>query len=711
MGVLLATKKEKLIESAQKNLKKKQIAKAIKDYVRIVELDPADVRARQKLAELYVRTDKKAEAFEEYEAVAKYFSGNGFYLKAIAIYKQMQRLDPGQISLFNRLAELNHKQGLLGNALAEYRNLVDYYERNGMVADQIKTLEKMHELDPDNLNIRIKLGETYARNEHPEEGLAELDSILEILGEKGDFDRILKLYKMFMPLYPNNDKLQTGLALAFYEKGDYRRGVAILVRQLQRKPDDPDLIRLIGRGYIDLKNWQKAQPYYRQLLEQDPSDLDSREALIDCEIGKGKFADALAELEEWKDAFFNAERLDRLRGFYESLKDRLDDDRVVQETLDAIYELTGEGDKILDMISSQEKPAVDEEPVIEETLSDELLGSVETDIKAEAEGFELTNNSDELSFDVVEDETLDLQLEVDQGDADPLPEDSGEDTFLELDLGDAADQPAEPGGDFDLDFDFEEEPASEETATEVVHNLQADLEEAEFYLQQGLHAEAEKLCRDILSYAPDAEECRKKLDEITALRQQEGGDDRAAAEVSSGADSTADVDFSLASLRPDADTEKKVFKTDVDEQIAADDMESHYNLGIAYREMGLFEDAIGEFDKALKEPSRYVDCQTLKGLCYADQGEYDQAEAMFREALASAYLEEGQKLNLGYELGQLYQHAQRPEEALESYQQVFAQDSHYRDVADRIAQLKGELGLLEVEVADDEDSRQRISFL
>jgi tetratricopeptide (TPR) repeat protein len=707
----LATKKDRLIESAQKSLKKKQIAKAIKDYVRIVELDPADVRARQKLAELYVRTDKKAEAFEEYESVAKYFSGNGFYLKAIAIYKQMQRLDPGQISIFNRLAELNHKQGLLGNALAEYRNLVDYYARNGMVADELKTLEKMHELDPGNLNIRIKLAETYARNEHPEEGLAELDAILETLGEKGDFDRILKLYKMFMPLYPNNEKMQTGLALAFYEKGDYRRGVAILVRQLQQKPDDPDLLRLIGRGYLDLKDWQKAQPYYRQLLEQDPSDLDSREALIDSEIGQEKFAEALAELEEWKDAFFNAERLERLRGFYELLKNRLGSNRAVQETLDAIYELTGDGDKILDMISTREEEEdVDDEPVNDETLSDELLGSVETDIDAEAEGFELTDNSDELTFDVVEEESLDLQLEVDRGDDAPLTEEPGTDAILELDLDDA-DQPADQDGGFDLDFDLEEEKPSEETASEVVHNLQADLEEAEFYLQQGLHAEAEKLCRDILSYAPDSEECRKKLDEITALRQQDSGADSAAADVSSSDAGSVAADFSLDALRTDADTEKKVFKTDVDEQIAADDMESHYNLGIAYREMGLFEDAIGEFDKALKEPSRYVDCQTLKGLCYIDQGEYDQAEAMFREALASAYLEESQKLNLGYELGQLYQQAQRPEEALESYQQVFAQDSRYRDVAERIAQLKGDLGLLDVEVADDEGSRQRISFL
>ncbi len=172
----MATTKDKLLESAQKNLKKKQVAKAIKDYVKIVELDPVDVRSRQKLAELYVRINKNSEAYEQYESVARYFSGNGFYLKAIAIYKQMQRLDTDQIALFSRLAELNEKQGLVGNAMAEYRNLVDYYGRNGMVADEIKTLEKMRDLDLNNLNVRVKLAEVLARNEREDEGYAELGS-------------------------------------------------------------------------------------------------------------------------------------------------------------------------------------------------------------------------------------------------------------------------------------------------------------------------------------------------------------------------------------------------------------------------------------------------------------------------------------------------------------------------------------------------------
>jgi tetratricopeptide (TPR) repeat protein len=709
----LATNKDKLLESAQKNLKKKQVGKAIKDYSKIVELDPADVRSRQKLAELYVRTNKNTEAYEQYESIAKYFSTNGFYLKAIAIYKQMQRLDPGQVALFNRLAELNEKQGMLGNAMAEYRNLVDYYGRNGMIADEIKTLEKMRDLDLNNLNVRVKLAEVFANNDREDEGYAELEAVLEILSDKGDFDKILKLYKMFMPLYPNNKKLQMGLALAFYEKGDFGRGVIILENLLKDKPNDPDLLRLLGRGYSDLKKWTKSCETYQHLLDMDPTDLDIRESMIKCEIDSSQYERALAELEEWKDTFFKADRLDRLKEYYEILKEKLVDNSVVFQTLDSIYELTGEGEKLLDIIS--ERDDEQEEMIVDETLSDSLLGLADEDIQVSELDFELTDESDDLTFDIVEDETVDLQLEsaLDGGFA---GESADSDAIIELDVDDSLDFVQSKSNDLEFSFDLEDEN-SEESTPVVERNLQADLDEAEFYIQQGLYAEAEKLCRDILADTPDSVECSQKLEEIEALLNREQ-EQPVVAEKSTAANplfdkiSDIDFDFGLNSSLPGETAEKKIFKTDVDEQIAADDMESHYNLGIAYREMGLLDDAISEFEKAEKEPARYVDCQTLKGLSFSDKADYANAELMFQQALDSPHLEDIQRLNLGYELGLLYERAERSSDALISYKDVFAQDNNYRDVRDKISVLKNALGIIE----DNspivlEEKKDRISFL
>lgn len=700
--LFLAANRDKLLESAQKSLRKKQVSRAIKDYTKLVELEPGDVRSRQKLAELLVRTNRNAEAYEHYEAVAKYFSSNGFYLKAIAIFKQMQRLDPSQVSLFSRLAELNEKQGLIGNAMAEYRSLANYYERNGMVADAIKVLEKMCELDAANLNVRVKLAEVYANNDRKDDGLAAFEGVLTTLTEKGDFDKILRLYKMFMPLYPDNLKLKMGLALTLYEKGELQKGVAILAGLLQEKPTDPDLLRLIARGHNDLKDWEKASQTYQQLLVLDPTDLDIRELYIKCQLDSGQYERALSELEEWKDSFFKADRLALLRDCYETLKAQMANNAVVRQTLDSIYELTGDGEKMLDILS--EEPETTSEVSTDEILSDTLLGSADDDIELPTIDLEIPFEGDEDLLNDAPAEELDLELEA-LDEVDSLSAEDGveeSDSIIELDLNDADD--FAPASEDVLEFSFDLQGDVEDDSAPIVEqrDIGTDLEEAEFYIQQGLYIEAEKLCLDILAYAPDSEECQQKLVNIRAHLHAEPQE--TAVEHHGVTDEVADK-----SSVTDKNAEQKVFRTDVDEQIAADDMESHYNLGIAYREMGLLDDAISEFEKAQRDPSRYVDCQTLKGLCCSDKGDFAAAEVMFQQALDSQQLDAEQRLNLSFELASLYESSERLEEALSSYRVVLAVDEFYRDVKSKVDLLQNRLGI----VAEDhiEEEKERISFL
>jgi len=695
MGVCLATTKEKLLESAQKNLSKKQYAKAIKDFAKIVEMEPGDIRSRQKLAELYVRSNKPTEAYEQYEAIARYYSSNGFYLKAIAIYKQMQRLDPSQVSIYNRLAELNQKQGLIGNAMAEYRSLVDYYGRNQLIADEIKTLEKMRDLDPVNLNVRVKLAEVLSNNERKDEGFEEIVSIIDILSDKGDFDKCLKLYTMFLPHFPGNRQLQTGLAHTFFEKGDYARGTTILETLLKDKPKDPDLLRRIGKGYAQSGNYLRAIETYRQLLQMDPSDLQIREALIQCEIDNKHYELALNELEEWKDAFFKGGRLEKLKEYYEFLNSEMPHTTAIIQTLDSIYEHTGEGDKLLDIISDRQDEA---EIDAGDMLSDSLLGSVDLDFEDDEDDAADSN----FTYGVLEDDNIDLLLESEDEETTEATQPDSADAFIELDVTDSMDlvEDDKVADDFESDalFNLDLEHDDSEDVVRSPDNLQADLEEAEFYLQQGLFVDAERLCNDILSYAPDSQECRRKLEEIEEQRRAEEAKPAAKADaVAEEGDSfgfgSFDFDSELDQLQSVDAERKRIFKTDVDEQIAADDLESHYNLGIAYREMGLLDDAISELEKAQKDPARFVDCQMLKGLTYSDQGDYLSAEKMFQQALDSPHLEELQRLNLGYELGLLYERAERHNDALISYSNVLTQDDNYRDVADKVTTLKRTLGV------------------
>ena len=124
-----------------------------------------------------------------------------------------------------------------------------------------------------------------------------------------------------------------------------------------------------------------------------------------------------------------------------------------------------------------------------------------------------------------------------------------------------------------------------------------------------------------------------------------------------------------------------------------EDLETHYNLGIAYREMGLLEEAISEFQKvasaADKGPAfRYaMQCSTLLGLAFMEKGQPSIAAIWYERALKTPGLDQESILALRYDLGVAQELAGDTHAAFNSFSQVYAMNIDYRDVSERIALL------------------------
>jgi tetratricopeptide (TPR) repeat protein len=125
-----------------------------------------------------------------------------------------------------------------------------------------------------------------------------------------------------------------------------------------------------------------------------------------------------------------------------------------------------------------------------------------------------------------------------------------------------------------------------------------------------------------------------------------------------------------------------------------EDLETHYNLGIAFREMGLLEEAIGEFQKVAKASDsgrafRYtMQCCTLLGLAFMEKGQPAIAAIWYERALLTPGMDPESTLALRYDLGVAQESAGEPGAALKSFSQVYAMNIDYRDVAERIAALQ-----------------------
>src|SRR5258708_14335981 len=121
--------KNKIIEAAAKLVVKGAYDKAIKEYQKILSVDPRDTRALQKLGELYQKKNDNAQAAQFFTKVAESYSGEGFFLKAVALYKQVLKLSPGQLEINLKLAELHQQLPLMSEAASYYPLVASQYEQ------------------------------------------------------------------------------------------------------------------------------------------------------------------------------------------------------------------------------------------------------------------------------------------------------------------------------------------------------------------------------------------------------------------------------------------------------------------------------------------------------------------------------------------------------------------------------------------------------
>jgi len=143
------------------------------------------------------------------------------------------------------------------------------------------------------------------------------------------------------------------------------------------------------------------------------------------------------------------------------------------------------------------------------------------------------------------------------------------------------------------------------------------------------------------------------------------------------------VTFDLGSLISE-------FQRGVEAQLSGD-AQSHYDLAMAYREMGLLEQAVESFRIAQKDMSFSDRCAEMIGRCLLDQGRFEDAAAEFGSALESGRLDVETEVNLRYQLGLAHEAAGRAPDALVEFENVYAAQPNYPDVALKIRVLRKSL--------------------
>lgn len=236
--------------------------------------------------------------------------------------------------------------------------------------------------------------------------------------------------------------------------------------------------------------------------------------------------------------------------------------------------------------------------------------------------------------------------------------------------------------------------------------LESALEEAEFFTSRGLFDDARTILQEQLARLPRHPLLLERLAEVDAQERgvQNGSGTRPSPSVE---DRSFDIAESLGALDGDrpsgvgpgpafaaageqVDVEEVFakFKEGVAKQIGADDAQSHYDLGVAYKEMGLLDDAVREFDVASRDPKRSCICHSMIGMIHLERGNLNEAIDAFMRGLQAPDRSKDQEAALAYEVGAAYEVKRMNKQALDYFQRSSRLIPGFRDVQERIRRLQ-----------------------
>ena len=263
------------------------------------------------------------------------------------------------------------------------------------------------------------------------------------------------------------------------------------------------------------------------------------------------------------------------------------------------------------------------------------------------------------------------------------------------------------------DFEPAATAASAPSSTEGLEDV---LDEADFFATRGLYEDAKAILVEQLTRTPNHPLVLERLREIdTALGSS--GESQTIERSQLNKNQVEDsLDFDVAQslgaldemeLPPgsvalsaggdvDVDQVFEKFRAGIRSQVSENDSATHYDLGVAYKEMGLIPDALHEFELAARDPQRECNCFAMIGMVYLEQNELDLAVEAYVRALSAGDKTVEQEMNVYYDLGTVYEMKGKSQDALYYFQKIARRDPGYRDVSERLSALQPEKEVMPV---------------
>jgi tetratricopeptide (TPR) repeat protein len=623
---------ESLKEQARRHEQKEEWRKALDHYkkaiVRLEKDDQPDIGLYNRVGDLYVRVSDLVGAAEHYERAVDLYVEAGLHNNAIAVCKKIVRNIPFRHEVYLKMGQIRAGQGFLSDARSSFLTYAERMQQGGDLDESFRALIEFCDLAADDVELRIAVAEQLATHDRSSDAARQLLLAFHRLDREDGDGRREEVRARILELDPEADFT----APATVEDASLEHGAAYA-----GDVPDEDASSVMAAGTLDgfettalATDTAEQERTFEDVPEGEGSDMGRGQESAPPEATA---AEALPERRDDRgaDPAEDADESGQTVG-----------GAGVAATLDQDEEDVE--DEPLPLIAYHEEEDEETAEIVEAVASDSTPESPDAEGEADlVAGIEmwpddvgLRQRALELAYQEGEPAQIVSAL---LGLAGAL-ERTGEEAragatyrhVLELD----------PVNEVALAALGTREPKGGPRLQEVAAN--------DDYVDLGsmlLGEPEEKTTRFVVAY------------------EEPSGDE--------------DADFARMLSR---------FKEKVSESLGADDVKSHHDLGTAYKEMGLLDEAVAEFQQALRGSAGHLPTYESLGQTFMEMGNPSAALRTLERALDVDYEVEDELLGIYYHLGRAYQEVGNTESALEFYDRVFALDINFADVTERLRSLR-----------------------
>ncbi|HVN32972.1 MAG TPA: tetratricopeptide repeat protein [Thermoanaerobaculaceae bacterium] len=261
-------KRELIIQEAEQLAARGKLDAAIKQYKRAVDLAPHDTNALNRLGDLLVRVQRIPEAIDVYQRIADHFGEDGFFLKAIAIYKKVNRLDPRRTETYEHLANLYFKQGLVVEGRQQLLTLADWFLRSKQPDEAVRVYRRLVELEPSNFQARAKLVDLSVQRGDAAAVGEEIDALGRTLLSRNMLEEAMKLYHRALDLNPEHGDFIAPCVDALVSAGRQRQAAELARKALTATKGGLELKVSASRAFFESGDVEAARRLLEEVLPQ-----------------------------------------------------------------------------------------------------------------------------------------------------------------------------------------------------------------------------------------------------------------------------------------------------------------------------------------------------------------------------------------------------------------------------------------------------------